>query len=94
MRRKYFETISQSVLTKVVPKTVKSYEYLVIKLPATFLNQKVEVWSPKRKQGKFFVPTKDGGTALINVSDEDRTWIKKNDVMVATFKKDEKVKLK
>lgn len=84
MRRLHFETVSQTVRTEAIIKNVGKWKYLVIKLPATFKNQKVKVWSKKKNKGKFFVALRDGGTAIINLKD-DTDWISEGDKLLASF---------
>ena len=92
MERKHFVTRSQTVLTKVItisvkkPITEKKYKYRIVKLPATFKEQKVKLWNPKTNVGKIAIAQALGGSGLVRLEDEDdRKNFKLGDILIATF---------
>lgn len=103
MERKHFVTVGQTVLTKVISITLKKetlkkkttkYNYLIVKLPATFKSQVVTLWNPRTKFGIKKIATNLGGSGLIRLGDDPETKgkFKLNDVLTASFS-DSTVKL-
>jgi len=92
MERKHFVTMAQTVLTRIISTSVKKgeqrYNYLVIKLPATFKGQTVTWWADKKGYGGVAVPDALGGSCMIRFSLEDRKQLKLKlgDILTATFK--------
>lgn len=91
MERKHFVTSAQTVLTKVItisvrkPTTNKKYKYRIVKLPATFKGQKVELWNTKRNIGKIAIAQALGGSGLIRFEDDDKKNFQLGDTLIARF---------
>jgi len=98
MERKHFVTTAQIVLTKIISVSVRKgknkYDYLIVKLPATFKGQSVTLWSDKKGYGMVAVATSLGGSGLIRFTSEflkERKW-KLGDIITASFR-DKEAKL-
>lgn len=101
MQRKYFETIQQKCECDVIIRTVqnmneertkkyKKYNYHLIKLPATFMNQKVQIWHPDMKRGKWYIASKSGDSAEIRIDENDFPGLRKGDRIIASFNNQKK----
>ena len=94
MQRKYFETIQQKVECDVIIRTVdnkyKKYDYHLIKLPATFMGQKVQIWHPVLKRGKWYIASKSGDSAEIRIDKEEFPGIEAGDKIIASFNNQKK----